>query len=134
MTFFYQEMPGLIRGGHLYLAQPPLYRITAGGQTYYAQTDAEKEKLVEKLSAKHKSKLEIGRFKGLGEMTAPQLKETTMDPAKRSLLRVKIAEEDADATAERVHQLMGKKPELRFQFIREQTAQGGMNILEQIDI
>lgn len=134
MTFFYQEMPGLIRGGHLYLAQPPLYRITAGGQTYYAQTDAEKEKLVEKLSAKHKSKLEIGRFKGLGEMTAPQLKETTMDPAKRSLLRVKIAEEDADATAERVHQLMGKKPELRFQFIREQTAQSGVNILDQIDI
>lgn len=134
MTFFYQEMPALIQNGHLYLAQPPLYRITAGGQTHYASDDIEKAKLVEKLSIKHKSKLEIGRFKGLGEMTAPQLKETTMDPTKRSLLRVSIMEEDRDETAERVNQLMGKKPELRFQFIREQTSGGSQQLLESLDI
>ena len=134
MTFFYQEMPQLIERGHLYLAQPPLYRITAGQQTYYARDDTEKNKLVEKLSVKHKSKIEIGRFKGLGEMTAPQLKETTMDPTKRVLLRVQIAEEDREATAERVNQLMGKKPELRFNFIREQTALYGEKFRESLDV
>ena len=134
MTFFYQEMPQLIERGHLYLAQPPLYRITAGQQTYYASDDTEKNKLVEKLSVKHKSKIEIGRFKGLGEMTAPQLKETTMDPTKRVLLRVQIAEEDREATAERVNQLMGKKPELRFNFIREQTALYGEKFRESLDV
>ena len=90
--------------------------------------------LVAKLSVKHKSKIEIGRFKGLGEMTAPQLKETTMNPAKRTLLRVQIAEEDRESTAERVNQLMGKKPELRFQFIREQTALYGEKIRESLDV
>jgi topoisomerase-4 subunit B len=134
MTFFYQEMPKLIDAGKLYLAQPPLYRVTAGGTTYYPRDDKEKEALVAKLSVKHKSKIEIGRFKGLGEMTAPQLKETTMNPAKRTLLRVQIAEEDREATAERVNQLMGKKPELRFQFIREQTALYGDKIRESLDV
>ena len=134
MTFFYQEMPGLIESGHLYLAQPPLYRVTAGGTTYYAADDAEKDALVEKLSGKHKSRIDIGRFKGLGEMTAPQLKETTMDIKKRALLRVEIPEEERDDTADRVNQLMGKKPELRFQFIREQTELYGEAILETLDV
>ena len=134
MTFFYQEMPGLIESGHLYLAQPPLYRVTAGGTTYYAADDAEKDAIVEKLSGKHKSRIDIGRFKGLGEMTAPQLKETTMDIKKRALLRVEIPEEERDDTADRVNQLMGKKPELRFQFIREQTELYGEAILETLDV
>ena len=86
------------------------------------------------LSVKHKSKIEVGRFKGLGEMTAPQLKETTMDPRKRILLKVSIAEEDIDATAERVNQLMGKKPELRFNFIREQTELYGEKFREALDV
>ncbi len=134
MTFFYQEMPKLISNGHLYLAQPPLYRITAGNQTYYAQNDKEKDKLVEQLSGKHKSRIDIGRFKGLGEMTAPQLKETTMDPKKRILLKVEIADGDVDETAERVNQLMGKKPELRFKFIREQTELYGEKFMEALDV
>ncbi|MES2984776.1 MAG: DNA topoisomerase IV subunit B [Pseudomonadota bacterium] len=134
MTFFYQEMPKLISHGHLYLAQPPLFRIIAGGVTYYAQTDVEKDKLVAQLAVKHKSKIEIGRFKGLGEMTAAQLKETTMDPKKRTLLKVEIAHEDIDDTAERVNQLMGKKPELRFKFIREQTELYGDKFREALDV
>ena len=134
MTFFYQEMPKLISNGHLYLAQPPLYRITAGNTTYYAHDDAAKDKLVAQLSGKHKSRIDIGRFKGLGEMTAAQLKETTMDPRKRSLLKVEIAGEDVESTAERVNQLMGKKPELRFKFIREQTELYGEKFLEALDV
>ena len=134
MTFFYQEMPQLITYGHLYLACPPLYRLTAGGKTYYAHDDAEKAKLVEQLSGKHKSKIEIGRFKGLGEMTAPQLKETTMDPKKRTLLKVEIEQADVSETAERVNQLMGKKPELRFKFIREQTELYGEKFREALDV
>ncbi len=133
MTFFYQEMPELIRNGHLYIAQPPLYRLTQSNKAYYAQTDDEKNALYEKLS-KGKGKIEVGRFKGLGEMTAPQLKETTMNPANRALLRVMITEEETDATAERVNQLMGKKPELRFQFIREQTELYGEQIAEKLDL
>ncbi|MBM3618172.1 MAG: DNA topoisomerase IV subunit B [Alphaproteobacteria bacterium] len=133
MTFFYQEMPQIIRDGHLYLAQPPLYRITQGTTTYYAQDDASKAKLVEKLS-KNRGKLEVGRFKGLGEMTAPQLKETTMDPSKRRLLRVMIDETERGETADRVNQLMGKKPELRFQFIQEQTALRGKDLADTLDV
>jgi len=134
MTFFYQEMPKLISHGHLYLAQPPLFRIIAGGVTYYAQTDADKDKMVAQLAVKHKSKIEIGRFKGLGEMTAQQLKETTMDPRKRTLLKVEIANDETDETAERVNQLMGKKPELRFKFIREQTELYGEKFREALDV
>jgi topoisomerase-4 subunit B len=134
MTFFYQEMPDLIRYGHLYLAQPPLYRVTAGNVTYYPADDAAKNKLVEQLQVKHKSRIEIGRFKGLGEMTAPQLKETTMDPKKRTLLKVEIDEMDIESTADRVNQLMGKKPELRFKFIREQTELYGEKFREALDV
>jgi topoisomerase-4 subunit B len=133
MTFFYQEMPGLISGGHLYLALPPLYRITQTAHTYYARDDKEKDKLVAELSKKP-GKLEIGRFKGLGEMTAQQLKETTMQSGQRVLLRVQIAGEDVDATRARVDQLMGKKPELRFQFIQEETAKRGHALVENLDV
>ncbi len=133
MTFFYQEMPGLIRGGHLYLARPPLYRITISGKTHYAQDDKEKEKLIAEF-AKGNARVEVGRFKGLGEMTPPQLKETTMNRDSRILLKVMIEEADIASTAERVEQLMGRKPEHRFNFIQEQTAKRGNDILAQLDV
>jgi topoisomerase-4 subunit B len=123
MTFFYREMPGLIAGGHLYLAQPPLYRIAQGATSIYAQDDAEKERLL-RTKFKGKGKIEISRFKGLGEMPPMQLRETTMSPSKRTLLRVKIGrdgEEDdgKNRTALLIEQLMGRKPEHRFSFIQE---------------
>ncbi|WP_026261657.1 DNA topoisomerase IV subunit B [Kiloniella laminariae] len=125
MTFFYQEMPGLIESGHLYLAMPPLYRLTQGSKTVYAMDDQDRERL-EKTHFAGRGKIDVSRFKGLGEMPPRQLKETTMDPAKRTLLRVMIhhvddfdpAESQRDA-ADRVNCLMGKKPELRFNFIQE---------------
>src|SRR5665213_948628 len=130
---FYQEMPELIRTGHIFLALPPLYRRTQGTVTHYARDDKEKDELVKTLSAKG-GKIEIGRFKGLGEMTAIQLKETTMQSGKRVLLRVMIAEGEIEETRSRVDQLMGKKPELRFQFIQEETARLGSAIKEQLDV
>lgn len=117
MTYFFLLMPRLIEKGHLYLAQPPLYRLTQGTRTVYAQTDAEKEKLVAELGKR--GNVEVGRFKGLGEMTPPQLKETTMDPRTRVLLKVQVEETEVAAT--HVEHLMGKKPELRFKFIEEQS-------------
>jgi topoisomerase-4 subunit B len=133
MTFFYQEMPDLIRNGHLYIARPPLYRITIGTATYYAQDDKDKADIIAKF-AKANSKVDIGRFKGLGEMMPAQLKETTMIPGNRILLKVMIAEEDIGPTRERVEQLMGRKPEHRFTFIQEQTAQRGNEILKELDV
>jgi len=133
MTFFYQEMPGLIAGGHLFIARPPLYRITIGTTTYYAQDDREKEQILAK-HAKANSKVDIGRFKGLGEMMPAQLKETTMVVGNRVLLKVVIDDDDTAPTRERVEQLMGRKPELRFAFIQEQTRERGENILEQLDV
>ena len=133
MTFFYQEMPDLIRKGHLYIARPPLYRITISNQTYYAQDDREKEEIVAK-HTKGNSKVDIGRFKGLGEMMPAQLKETTMLPGSRVLLKVMIEEDDAAPTARRVEELMGRKPEHRFNFIQEQTAKRGNAIIEQLDV
>lgn len=118
MTFFYQEMPQLIRDGHLYLAQPPLYRISQGGKTVYAMNDAHREKFLAE-DFKGRGKIDISRFKGLGEMPPAQLKETTMNPAKRVLLRVQIPMEEYGETADRVESLMGKRPELRFIFIQE---------------
>ncbi len=114
LTFFYQEMPQLIQKGHVYLALPPLYKISAGGESIYVQDDNEKDKL---LDGKFKNrKVEISRFKGLGEMPASQLKTTTMDPKNRKLLQIKI---DSVAEAENtVRRLMGKKPEERLLFIR----------------
>ena len=116
ITFFYQEMPQLIRDGHLFLAVPPLYRLTQGDKTVYARDDADREKLM-KSAFKGNGKIEVGRFKGLGEMMPGQLKETTMDPAKRTLLRVAIAE--GSETPAAVDALMGNKPESRFKFIQE---------------
>jgi topoisomerase-4 subunit B len=133
MTFFYLETPELIRGGHLYLARPPLFRITISNHTYYAQDEKEKEQIIA-THAKGNSRIEVGRFKGLGEMTPPQLKETTMNPQHRMLLKVMIEEDDIDATRTRVDQLMGKKPELRFAFIQEQTAQKGAQLVDELDV
>ncbi|MET1415540.1 DNA topoisomerase IV subunit B [Roseibium sp. HPY-6] len=118
ITFFYREMPELIRGGHLYLAVPPLYRLSQGGKTLYARDDAHKDELLE-TAFKGKSKVEIGRFKGLGEMLPAQLKETTMDPAKRSMLKVDVDEAEIGTTNDTVERLMGNKPEARFRFIQE---------------
>ena len=126
MTFFYQEMRGLIENGHLYLACPPLYRITQGQASVYARDDAHKDALLAGPYAG--KKVEISRFKGLGEMPPHQIKETTMDPASRQLLRVVIPagrteeeHEEAKETARLVDSLMGKRPELRFQFIQERA-------------
>jgi topoisomerase IV subunit B len=120
ITFFYQEMPQLVRGGHLYLAVPPLYRISQGGKTMYARDDAHKDELL-KTEFTGRGKVEIGRFKGLGEMMASQLKETTMDPKKRTLLQVAVDEIDPEGTKGAVDALMGTKPELRFRFIQERA-------------
>jgi topoisomerase-4 subunit B len=118
ITFFYREMPDLIRGGHLFLAVPPLYRMTQGGKTVYARDDKHREELLKK-EFKGNGKIEVGRFKGLGEMMPGQLKETTMDPAKRTLLRVEIVEDKE--TGEAVESLMGNRPEERFRFIQERA-------------
>jgi len=133
MTFFYQEMPKLISGGHLFLARPPLYRITILNKTYYAQDEKEREEIIAKY-AKGNAKVEVGRFKGLGEMTPPQLKETTMNPENRILLQVSIADDDVEETSERVEQLMGRKPEHRFTFIQEQTRERGLEAVEGLDV
>ena len=117
ITFFYQEMPKLIEDGHLYMAVPPLYRISQGGKVMYARNDQHKDELL-KNEFTGRGKVEIGRFKGLGEMMAAQLKETTMDPRKRTLLRVEIAD-GAEVTRSTVDALMGTKPEARFRFIQE---------------
>ena len=125
MTFFYREMPQLIENGHLFLAQPPLYRLSQGGKSAYARDDAHKEDLLKK-EFTGRGKVEISRFKGLGEMPAQQLKDTTMDRRKRTLLKVRVPQRyndedraEARETADLVERLMGRKPELRFQFIQE---------------
>jgi len=116
ITFFYRQMPLLIDQGHLYLAVPPLYRLTQGGKTSYARNDEHKEELLKSVFG-GRGKVEVGRFKGLGEMMASQLKETTMDPAKRLLLQVTMSDAERTSTAKIVEQLMGNKPEERFNFI-----------------
>ncbi|KON64523.1 DNA gyrase subunit B [Komagataeibacter europaeus] len=122
MTFFYRELPCLIRGGHLYLAQPPLYRLTQGGKSVYAMDDADRERKMKK-DFKPNSKVEVSRFKGLGEMPPGDLKQTTMDPRHRTLLKVITPPEDRALTLERVEHLMGRKAELRFRFIQEHARQ-----------
>ena len=119
MTYFFQEMPNLILGGHVYLAMPPLYKLSHGGKSVFAQDDADKEKHL-KTTFKGLKNIEISRFKGLGEMPAAQLKETTMNPKNRKLMQISI-----DSLAETdtiVRKLMGKKPEERLAFIREAEA------------
>ncbi|TPM96333.1 DNA topoisomerase IV subunit B [Mesorhizobium sp. B2-1-3A] len=128
ITFFYQEMPALVRGGHLYLAVPPLYSIRQGGKVAYARDDAHKDELL-RTEFTGRGKVELGRFKGLGEMMASQLKETTMDPRKRTLLRVDVIDAEA-ATKNAVDALMGTKPEARFRFIQERAEFAETEVLD----
>jgi topoisomerase IV subunit B len=121
ITFFYRQMPKLIEKGHLYLAVPPLYKLTQGSKIVYARDDEHMEELKRK-ELTGKGKIEVSRFKGLGEMMAAQLKETTMDPRKRTLLKIVIESEDREETADCVERLMGNKPEARFAFIQENAA------------
>ena len=118
MTLFYREFPGLVADGHLYLALPPLYRITQGAKTLYAKDDDHREQLMA-TEFTGRGKIEVSHFKGLGEMPASQLKVTTMSPATRTLARIMVPEDRAPNTAELVEHLMGKKPELRLAYILE---------------
>ena len=125
MTFFYREIPDLISGGHLYLALPPLYRLSQGDKSAYARDDAHRDQLLKK-EFSGRGKVDISRFKGLGEMPARQLKETTMDPGERSLIKIVIPDprdrnqkRQSKRTADLVENLMGRKPELRLAFIQE---------------
>ena len=122
MTFFFQEMPEVVRRGHLFIAQPPLYRLTVGAKSLYAKDDAHRAE-IEATEFKGK-KVDVARFKGLGEMNPGQLKETTMDPATRSLIRVTLPQEYEERAGVRdlVDRLMGKNPEHRFRFIQENAA------------
>ncbi len=128
MTFFFTQMRPLIDAGHLYLACPPLYRLTQGARRVYVSNDAEKNALLEK-GLGGKGKIDVQRFKGLGEMDAKDLKETTMDPATRKLIRVTIDEDEPGETADLVERLMGKKPELRFEYIQENA-----RFVEELDV
>ncbi|MZH06274.1 MAG: DNA gyrase subunit B [Nitrospinae bacterium] len=116
LTFFYRCMPEIIENGHLFIAQPPLYRIDVGKKLYYAITEEEKDKIVKDLNG---TQHDIGRFKGLGEMPASDLRETTMDKKTRSLIRVKLS--DAERASKTVSQLMGKNAESRYNFIKEKA-------------
>ncbi len=120
ITFFYRQMPHLIDNGHLYLAVPPLFRLSHGGKIFYARDDKHREEILKK-EFHANAKVEVSRFKGLGEMMAVQLKETTMDPKKRTLLRVVLLPDDQKATEKSVERLMGTKPEARFAFIQERA-------------
>lgn len=128
MTFFFTQMRPLIDQGHLYLACPPLYRLTQGAKRLYVSNDAEKEIYMEK-GLGGKGKIDVQRFKGLGEMDAKDLKETTMDPKTRKLIRVTIDEDEPGETSDLVERLMGKKPELRFQYIQENA-----RFVEELDL
>ncbi len=121
MTYFYREMPQLIRDHHLYLAVPPLYKLSQGGKTAYARDDAHKDRLLDN-TFKGRAKVEISRFKGLGEMLPAQLRETTMSTKTRNLLRIELAEEAAQATKASINSIMGTKAEARFRFIQENAA------------
>jgi topoisomerase-4 subunit B len=129
MTFFYTQMRPLIDKGHLYLACPPLYRLTQGAERLYVADDVEKERWLAKGSIGGKGKIEVQRFKGLGEMDAKDLKDTTMNPATRKLIRVSIDEEEPGETGDLVERLMGKRPELRFEYI-----QANARFVEELDV
>ncbi len=125
MTYFYREIPGLIENGHLFLAMPPLYRLAQGSTAVYARDEAHKEKLLRK-TFKKGARVDVSRFKGLGEMPSSQLRETTMDPKNRTLLRIEVPDRQDDKcraevrrTAGLVESLMGRKPELRLKFVQE---------------
>ena len=129
MTFFFTQMRPLIDKGHLYLACPPLYRLTQGAKRLYVSDDVEKEKWLATGSIGGKGKIDVQRFKGLGEMDAKDLKDTTMNPATRRLIRVSIDEDEGGETGDLVERLMGKKPELRFQYIQENA-----KFVEELDV
>jgi topoisomerase-4 subunit B len=120
ITFFYRQMPQLIDHGHLYLAVPPLYRLSHGGKNFYARDEKHRDEILKK-EFHANAKVEVSRFKGLGEMMAAQLKETTMDPKKRMLLRVMLVADDRKDTEKSVERLMGTKAEARFEFIQERA-------------
>ncbi|WP_374428273.1 DNA topoisomerase IV subunit B [Tabrizicola sp.] len=128
MTFFFTQMRPLIDKGHLYLACPPLYRLTQGARRMYVADDAEKELWLAK-GLGGKGKIDVQRFKGLGEMDAKDLKDTTMNPETRKLIRVSIDEDEPGDTSDLVERLMGKKPELRFQYIQENA-----RFVEELDV
>ncbi len=129
MTFFFTQMRPLIDNGHLYLACPPLYRLTQGPKRMYVSDEAEKDLWMEK-GLGGKGKIDMQRFKGLGEMDAKDLKETTMDPKSRKLIRVTIDEDEPGQTGDLVERLMGKKPELRYQYIQENAR----FVVEELDV
>ncbi len=129
ITFFYRQMPKLIDAGRLYLAVPPLFRLQHGGTIAYARNDAHKAQLL-KSEFNANAKVEVSRFKGLGEMMAAQLKETTMDPRKRMLLKVMLADKDIKSTAKAVERLMGTKAEARFEFIQENAQFASEELLD----
>ncbi|WP_101068700.1 DNA topoisomerase IV subunit B [Roseovarius salinarum] len=128
MTFFFTQMRPMIDAGHLYLACPPLYRVTQGAKRVYCLDEAEKDAAVQQ-GLGGKGKVDVARFKGLGEMDAKDLKETTMDPRTRKLIRVTIDEDEPGETGDLVERLMGKKPELRFQYISENA-----RFVEELDV
>lgn len=128
MTFFFTQMRPMIDRGHLYLACPPLFRLTQGAKRVYCLDEAEKQLWLEK-GLGGRGKIDVSRFKGLGEMDAKDLKETTMDPASRKLIRVSIDEDEPGETSDLVERLMGKKPELRFQYIQENA-----RFVEELDV
>ena len=121
MTFFYKELRELVSQGRVFLAQPPLYRLQAGGKSVYAMDDRDRER-IQKREFKPNQKVEVSRFKGLGEMPPATLKETTMDPRRRTLLRVVLPQDERATTAELMEALMGRRPELRFKFIQDNAA------------
>jgi topoisomerase-4 subunit B len=129
ITFFYRQMPRLIDEGHLYLAVPPLYKLTHGNKSFYARDDADRDRLL-KSQFNANAKVDISRFKGLGEMMPAQLKETTMDPAKRTLLRVVLLADDREGTADSVERLMGTKAEARFAFISDKAEFASDDLLD----
>jgi topoisomerase-4 subunit B len=129
ITFFYRQMPQLIDNGHLYLAVPPLYRLSHGAKSFYARDDKHKDEILKK-EFHANAKVEVGRFKGLGEMMPAQLKETTMDRRKRTLLRVVLAEGERKPTASSVERLMGTKAEARFDFIQERAEFANEDMLD----
>ena len=120
ITFFHEEIPSIIYEGKLFIAVPPLYKLTQKGKTFYARDDEHREAIIDK-NFNRSNKIEINRFKGLGEMMPAQLKETTMLPGNRTLLRVVIPENEKEITQKTITDLMGNKPELRFEFIREKA-------------
>ena len=128
MTFFFTQMRPLIDAGHLYMACPPLYRLTQGAKREYCMDDAAKDALMA-TGLGGRAKIEVSRFKGLGEMDAKDLKDTTMNPETRQLIRINIDEDEPGETADLVDRLMGKKPELRFEYIQQNA-----KFVEELDV